>query len=626
MTAVVGPGIVLLLLLAGCGSSGDGFLQPGPGAENTSPVANAGADLHLASGATVTLDGSQSYDPNGTALTYSWQFDLKPAGSSAAFSDASLVHPTFRADRPGLYRVSLVVSDGWLTGGPDLVDITAGNDPPIANAGPDQSVEIATLVALDGSGSSDANGDPLTYHWGMDVPWNSSAVLSDVSAVNPTFTPDKAGTYTLYLAVHDGTEYSLYSDIVRVTASVTAVADAGPDQYKTTGPATVITLDGHGSHDSAGRPMTYAWSFTRMPEGSAAALSDSSSVSPTFTGDLEGKYELSLQILYNGYANSLPDTVTVVVITDRPVTGLPFKVSDAEYSRQLDRIIMVSGSPSNRLHLYDPIANIDQTIDLSAVPTSVSVSPDGLYAAVGHDSFITYADLVSKSVVTTLQVGGLGNLDVVLAGNGYVYALRNPFAAVNISTGTTTFWRNGAGSKARLHPSGTALYTASGNAVLKFDISSGPLVYLYSSNTTPGRYYNVGNDIWMTEDGTSLITQYGNVFNASSGSTNDMTAPKSYLGFQSQYAAHSTAAARIAFIPLAQWDTNKWIDDTELWMFDQSYGLLKAIALPHFVTGVGDYPGYGKFIFFDSTGTNMFVVMQADAASGLANDFGLVKY
>jgi hypothetical protein len=119
--------------------------------------------------------------------------------------------------------------------------------------------------------------------------------------------------------------------------------------------------------------MTYAWSFTRKPTGSTAALSDPTAVHPSFTADLEGTYALNLQIFYNGYVNSLLDTVTVVVITNRPVAGLPFKVIDAEYSKQLDRIVMISGSPSNQLHIYDPMGDLDQTVDLSALPTSVSI-------------------------------------------------------------------------------------------------------------------------------------------------------------------------------------------------------------------------------------------------------------
>ena len=543
-------------------------------------------------------------------------------GSKAAISPISAISVKIEvdADGDGVYEIRNTYA--WS----NLAGPRTSDDSPIANAGPNQSVDVETLVTLDGSGSSDPNGDSLTYSWTMQAPGNSTAVLSDSHAAKPTFTPNVPGVYTFYLSVNDGTLNSTFTASVVVSVSLTAVANAGPDQYKTTGPSTIITLDGSGSYDKAGRPMTYAWSFTRTPQGSTATLSDPSSVHPTFTADIEGKYELSLQIFYNGYANSLPATVTVVVITNRPVVPLPFKVIDAEYSKPLDRIIMVSGTPSNQLHIYDPVANVDQTVDLSALPQCVSVSPDGLYAAVGHSGTISYVDLVSKAMVKTLAVGGGDVADIVLAGNGYVYALQNPFIGVDISTGTVTPWNNGAGIKARLHPSGTVLYTTAGYAALKFDISSGSPVYLYSSDNIPGLTYKVGNDIWITEDGTSLITQSGNIFSASSGSTNDMMAPIAYISLQSQYVSDSSAAAQVAFIPIPQVYANMSVDDTELWISDHYFEFLKSIALPHFMSGGSDYPGHGKFVFYNSSGTGMYVIMQADATSGLVNDFGMVKY
>jgi hypothetical protein len=51
-----------------------------------------------------------------------------------------------------------------------------------------------------------------------------------------------------------------------------------------------------------------------------------------------------------------------------------------------------------------------------------------------------------------------------------------------------------------------------------------------------------------------------------------------------------------------------------------------AIALPHLISNGSGYSGRGKFIFCIATSANMFVIMQADAAAGLVDDFGIVKY
>lgn len=80
------------------------------------------------------------------------------------------------------------------------------NVAPVANAGSNQSVTTGTLVTLDGSASSDANSDPLTYSWTLtSKPASSSATLTGSATVGPTFTADVAGDYIASLVVNDGT-------------------------------------------------------------------------------------------------------------------------------------------------------------------------------------------------------------------------------------------------------------------------------------------------------------------------------------------------------------------------------------------------------------------------------------
>ncbi len=195
---------------------------------NSAPVANAGPDQNVTTSSLVTLTGSGSTDADGDTLTYSWSFTSKPASSTAALSSATVVNPTFTADKDGAYVLSLVVNDGQVNSTADTVTITAAtaNSAPVANAGPDQNVATGALVTLTGSGSTDANGDTLTYNWSFtSKPASSTAALSSSTVVNPTFTADKDGAYVLSLVVNDG-QVSSAADTVTITAATSFPGNA----------------------------------------------------------------------------------------------------------------------------------------------------------------------------------------------------------------------------------------------------------------------------------------------------------------------------------------------------------------------------------------------------------------
>lgn len=151
---------------------------------NKAPVANAGPDQSVNEGATVSLDGSASSDPDGTPLTYKWTV---PAGIT--LSSTTAAKPTFTApevtqDTP--YTFSLIVYNGTFYSPLDQVVITVlnVNKPPVAIAGVDQTVNEGATVSLDGSASSDPDGNLLTYKWTAP----EGITLSSTTSVNPTFT------------------------------------------------------------------------------------------------------------------------------------------------------------------------------------------------------------------------------------------------------------------------------------------------------------------------------------------------------------------------------------------------------------------------------------------------------
>ena len=283
-------------------------------ATNLAPVAKPGVNQSVVTGTKVSVDASASSDPNGDSITYRWSLLFKPAGSTATLSSATTASATFTADLAGTYLVGLTVNDGKVDSPVVVLTVTAAklNAVPVANAGTNQNVTAATLTTLDGTASTDADLDGLSYTWSLiSKPSNSNAALSSTTSPKPTFTPDVAGTYVASLVVSDGKDRSPTA-VVTVIASGSnsaPVANAGTAQSVST--AAVVTLNGTGSTDANGDTLTYRWTLTSKPTSSTAALSSATVASPTFTADLAGSYVASLVVNDSKVDSTNTSTVTI---------------------------------------------------------------------------------------------------------------------------------------------------------------------------------------------------------------------------------------------------------------------------------------------------------------------------
>ncbi|MFH1724857.1 MAG: LamG-like jellyroll fold domain-containing protein [Elusimicrobiota bacterium] len=125
---------------------------------NDPPVAVAGADLIVAMGDPVQLDGSGSSDPDSNPLSFAWGFASTPSGSSAELSDPAAERPEFTPDAAGDYLLSLVVNDGYVDSEPDTVTVTALTVEDKLTQALDESVETIEAIADEDMKAPDQKG------------------------------------------------------------------------------------------------------------------------------------------------------------------------------------------------------------------------------------------------------------------------------------------------------------------------------------------------------------------------------------------------------------------------------------------------------------------------------------
>lgn len=293
---------------------------------NTPPVADAGADQNVATGALVTLDGTGSFDPDGDLISYLWRFESVPAGSALGDGDltgAQTAMPSFSPDVAGTYLVALVVMDEEFTSDPDtaLVVAMTPNIAPNADAGPSPiNARLGDRIVLDGSASEDpdAGPEPLSYEWTLvSAPIASTLTSDDLETADQALaaiTPDVGGSYGLALRVFDGLDEDFDGVEIVVQVNTPPNAEAGPEQSLLLG--SDAQLDGSASNDpDAGpAPLAYAWRFVSLPDGSAltnADIVDPATATPRFTPDIVGIYVLELEV-DDGEANDFDNTTVVV--------------------------------------------------------------------------------------------------------------------------------------------------------------------------------------------------------------------------------------------------------------------------------------------------------------------------
>lgn len=284
---------------------------------NQLPVANAGPNQSITT-TSANLVGSGSSDPDGSISGYLWTQVSGP--NTASLSATTTANITASSLIAGTYVFNLRVTDNLGAVSNDQVSITVNlNTPPIANAGPNQSINLPTTsVTVSGSGSTD-NVGVTSYAWSK-VLGPASYVITSPTSSSTTITALEVGVYTFRLTVSDigGLTGTDDVQITVVDLNTPPVANAGSNQSITL-PTSQVTLNGNLSTDNVGI-ITYLW--TKVGGPSTFTITSPSTVSTTVTGLVAGIYIFRLRVTdIAGLFNTDDIQVTVNTGNTTPVAN-----------------------------------------------------------------------------------------------------------------------------------------------------------------------------------------------------------------------------------------------------------------------------------------------------------------
>ena len=387
--------------------------------ENSKPVADAGADRVVpANTLSIPLDGSNSYDLDNDPISYRWWVKSAPVGSNSSIDNATDPDSaSLLTDMPGTYVVGLGVSSGPL--GIDEVNIIlTDNTAPVADAGPDQAVNVGESILLNGSGS-DAQLDALGYSWSLvNAPGDWEQVwpkISDAMIAAPTFTTGLNGDYRFLLTLNDGQQSSVADEVI-ISASgspinTAPIANAGVDQSVTVGAS--VMLDGSASSDAENDALTYNWTIEIRPLTSNAVILNPTSETPSFIADVEGSYTVQL-IVNDGLLNSAPDAMTVTAAVvgacANPLTlmtSLPFAPNMGEIATD----IQVDAQGVDTLSAIAALTTVDENVYRASIPdgTNLDQAEFSVYGSNWEEISRSHSNPISDSASSSFVVRNIAD-------------------------------------------------------------------------------------------------------------------------------------------------------------------------------------------------------------------------
>ncbi|HEY6503108.1 MAG TPA: PKD domain-containing protein [Chitinophagaceae bacterium] len=317
---------------------------------NQRPVIKTGPDQTITLPTnSVTVDGSGSYDPDGTIKTFLWTKDFGNGGTIATPNSAKTAITNLTA---GVYRFKLTITDNAGASISDTLRVTVkgntvvppANQLPVVTVGTVQSITLpVSTVTLTGS-ASDSDGNIVSYLW-TKVSGNGG-VITTPNAATTTVTGLTAGAYTFDLKATDNAGASSNKNVSftvnPATANQSPVVTVGTAQTITL-PVSTVTLTGSAT-DPDGAIASYLW--TKV-SGTGGVIVTPNVATTTVTGLIAGSYVFNLRATDNAGASSNKNvSVTVNAATPPPPSGYTLTFQ-SNYDQMSDMLYGGNGQYGN---------------------------------------------------------------------------------------------------------------------------------------------------------------------------------------------------------------------------------------------------------------------------------------
>jgi PKD repeat protein len=290
---------------------------------NQPPVVSAGANQTIELPAAAALNGTVQDDglPPGSTLAHAWSKVSGPG--TVSFSPPNQAQTTASFGVAGTYVLQFSVNDTqYAATSTTTVTVIPENQPPVVNAGADQTIELPNSVTLNGTATDDGlpQGSPLTIAWSK-VSGPGTVTFGTPNQAETTATFTVAGTYVVQLSGND-TRFTITSNVTVtvIPENAAPVVSAGPDQTIEL-PANTVTLNGTVNDDGLppGSSLTIAWSKVSGPGIVTFGTPNQAVTTASFT--VAGTYVLQLSANDTRFTITSNVTVTVIPENTAPVVN-----------------------------------------------------------------------------------------------------------------------------------------------------------------------------------------------------------------------------------------------------------------------------------------------------------------